>query len=200
MGRAGILTEEDRVELVEGVLYRKPMKKGTHSIAARETAAALLEPFRPSPISSPARILCIPSRAGMPEPDVSVVRGKSRDYSEQPAASDVALSSRSARKALHLTGPRSSECTPAAAFRSTGSSTSSTARLKSTRPRARRLSLQRGLHAWAECTDRDRRRAGRACRRGRVFHKMARPGDDEDRQGERCHGVSSSRSGDPPSL
>ena len=56
MGRAGILAEDDRVELVEGVLYRKPMKKGTHSIAARETAAASLRSFRQSPISSPAKI------------------------------------------------------------------------------------------------------------------------------------------------
>ncbi len=39
MGRLGILTEEDRVELVEGVLYRKPMKKGAHLIAARQAAA-----------------------------------------------------------------------------------------------------------------------------------------------------------------
>ena len=41
MGDAGILTEDDRVELVEGLIYRKPMKKGPHSIACRETAAAL---------------------------------------------------------------------------------------------------------------------------------------------------------------
>ena len=41
MGDAGILTEDDRVELVEGLIYRKPMKKGPHSITCRETAAAL---------------------------------------------------------------------------------------------------------------------------------------------------------------
>ena len=76
MGRLGILTEEDRVELLEGVLYRKPMKKGPHSIAVRETAAALA---RKVPAESyfvtredPVRI---PGRAGMPEPDISVVRG-----------------------------------------------------------------------------------------------------------------------------
>jgi Uma2 family endonuclease len=92
MGRAGILTEDDRVELVEGVLYCKPMKKGSHSIAARETAAAL---SRNVPAESyfvtredPVRI---PGRAGMPEPHVSVVRGRSRDYTEQPESLDVAL-------------------------------------------------------------------------------------------------------------
>ena len=135
MGRAGILTEEDRVELVEGVLYRKPMKKGTHSIAARETAAALA---RTIPAESyfvtredPVRI---PGRAGMPEPDVSVVRGKSRDYSEQPAASDVALVVEVGEKSLtrwDLT--RSSECTPAAAIPVyLDRQPLSTARLKST--------------------------------------------------------------------
>jgi Uma2 family endonuclease len=101
MGRAGILTEDDRVELVEGVLYRKPMKKGTHSIAARETAAALA---RIVPAESyfvtredPVRI---PGRAGMPEPDVSVVRGQSRDYTEQPESLDVALVVEVAEKSL----------------------------------------------------------------------------------------------------
>ena len=101
MGRLGILTEEDRVELVEGVLYRKPMKKGPHSIAARETAGGLA---RLIPAESyfvtredPVRI---PGRAGMPEPDISVVRGKSRDYTEQPAGSDVALVVEVADKSL----------------------------------------------------------------------------------------------------
>ena len=101
MGRLGILTEEDRVELVEGVLYRKPMKKGPHSIAARETAGGLA---RLIPAESyfvtredPVRI---PGRSGMPEPDISVVRGRSRDYTEQPAGSDVALVVEVADKSL----------------------------------------------------------------------------------------------------
>jgi Uma2 family endonuclease len=101
MGRAGILTADDRVELVEGVLYRKSMKKGNHSISAREASAALarivpLETYfvtREDPVR-------IPGRAGMPEPDVSVVRGRSRDYSEQPEASDVALVVEVAEKRL----------------------------------------------------------------------------------------------------
>ncbi len=101
MGRAGILTEDDGVELVEGVLYRKPMKKGAHSIAAREGAAAL---GRVIPAEShfvtredPVRV---PGRAGMPEPDISVVRGRSRDYAEQPEGSDVSLIVEVAEKSL----------------------------------------------------------------------------------------------------
>jgi Uma2 family endonuclease len=92
MGRAGILSENDRVELVEGLLYRKPMKKGAHSIASRESAAALSRL-----VSSKAYFVTredpvrIPGRSGMPEPDISVVRGRSRDFIEQPDAGDVPL-------------------------------------------------------------------------------------------------------------
>jgi Uma2 family endonuclease len=92
MGRVGILSENDRVELVEGLLYRKPMKKGPHSIASRETAAALsrLVPSEAYFVTreDPVRI---PGRSGMPEPDISVVRGRSRDFIEQPDAGDVPL-------------------------------------------------------------------------------------------------------------
>jgi Uma2 family endonuclease len=92
MGDAGILTEDDRVELVEGLLYRKPMKKGPHSIACREKSTALSRVIpadgylvtREDPVD-------IPGRAGMPEPDISVVRGRSRDYVNQPGPGDVAL-------------------------------------------------------------------------------------------------------------
>ena len=42
----------------------------------------------------------IPGRAGMPEPDISVVRGRSREYTEQPAGSDVALVVEIADKSL----------------------------------------------------------------------------------------------------
>ncbi len=92
MGRLGILMEDDRVELVEGVPYSKPMKVGPHSISARETAAALtrLIPAEAYFVTreDPVRI---PGRDGMPEPDVSVVRGRSRDYTEQPDCGDVPL-------------------------------------------------------------------------------------------------------------
>jgi Uma2 family endonuclease len=101
MGRLGILTEDDRVELVEGVLYRKPTKKGPHSIAARETAGGLahLVPAESYFVAreDPVRL---PGRSGMPEPDISVVRGRSRDYAEQPAGCDVALVVEVAEKSL----------------------------------------------------------------------------------------------------
>jgi Uma2 family endonuclease len=92
MGETGILTEDDRVELVEGLLYRKPTTKGPHSITCRETAAALTRLIPPESYfvtrEDPIRI---PGRSSMPEPDISVVRGRSRDYVDQPQASDVPL-------------------------------------------------------------------------------------------------------------
>jgi Uma2 family endonuclease len=92
MGRAGILSELDRVELVEGLLYRKPMKKGPRSIACRETDAALTRLVSAEAYfvtrEDPVRI---PGRSSMPEPDVSVVRGRSRDFTEQPDAADIPL-------------------------------------------------------------------------------------------------------------
>ncbi len=101
MGRLGILTADDRVELVEGVLYRKPTKKGPHSIAARKSAGALTRLILSESYfvtrEDPVRI---PGRAGMPEPDISVVRGRSRDYIEQPEAGDVPLVVEVAEKSL----------------------------------------------------------------------------------------------------
>ena len=62
------------------------------AIASRETAAALsrLVPSKAYFVTreDPVRI---PGRCGMPEPDISVVRGRSRDYIEQPDAGDVPL-------------------------------------------------------------------------------------------------------------
>jgi Uma2 family endonuclease len=91
MTDAGILTAEDRVELVGGELIRKMSKNGPHSIACRETFR-LLDRLASGPDyfvtrEDPVRI----PDYDEPEPDVSIVRGKSRDYTTQPDASRVAL-------------------------------------------------------------------------------------------------------------
>ena len=92
MGDAGILTEDDRVELVEGLIYRKPMKKGPHSITCRETFK-ILDRMVPAQAYFVTREdpVGVPGWESMPEPDISIVRGRSRDYTEQPRASDVPL-------------------------------------------------------------------------------------------------------------
>jgi Uma2 family endonuclease len=92
MGDAGILTEDDRVELVEGLIYRKPMKNGPHSISCRRTSGALTR-IVPAAAYFVTREdpVAIPGRASMPEPDISVVRGNSDDYLDQPEATDVPM-------------------------------------------------------------------------------------------------------------
>jgi len=86
----GILTEDDKVELVAGVLFHKMPKKGPHSISSREMFKAL-DRLLPSGYfatrEDPVRI----PEYDEPEPDVSIIRGQSRDYSIQPDASRVAL-------------------------------------------------------------------------------------------------------------
>jgi Uma2 family endonuclease len=90
MIEAGILTEDHWVELVGGVLFRKLPKKGPHSIASRETFKAL-DRLLPSGYfatrEDPVRI----PEYDEPEPDISILRGQSRDYSIQPDATHVAL-------------------------------------------------------------------------------------------------------------
>jgi Uma2 family endonuclease len=90
MTEAGILTEESKVEFVGGVLYLKTPKKGPHSIASRETFKAIDRVLTAGFFATREDPVRIPDH-DEPEPDISVVRGQSRDYSTQPDASHVAL-------------------------------------------------------------------------------------------------------------
>ena len=90
MIEAGILTEDDKVELVGGVLLRKLPRKGPHSIASRETFKILdrlLPPGYFATREDPLRI----REYDEPEPDISIIRGQSRDYAIQPDSTRVAL-------------------------------------------------------------------------------------------------------------
>ncbi|MBI1925050.1 Uma2 family endonuclease [Candidatus Poribacteria bacterium] len=90
MIRAGILTEDDPVELLEGWLVPKMPKKPPHRVTTQLTREAL------------ARILPagwyvdtqepITTEDSEPEPDVGVVRGETRQYLDRhPGPGDVAL-------------------------------------------------------------------------------------------------------------
>lgn len=87
---AGILTDDDPVELLEGWLVAKMPKNPPHSLATQLTREAL------------ARILPagwfvdaqepITTADSEPEPDVAVIRGERRDYAERhPGPGEVAL-------------------------------------------------------------------------------------------------------------
>jgi Uma2 family endonuclease len=87
---AGVLTDDDPVELLEGILVFKMPKKPAHRLALRKLASAI-EAILPSgfflQVQEPITL-----DTGEPEPDAAVVRGAEDDYAERhPGADDVPL-------------------------------------------------------------------------------------------------------------
>jgi Uma2 family endonuclease len=90
MAEAGILTEDDPVELLEGWLVEKGTKNPPH-IVATGLLLDLLPRLLPSGcfVNVQDPIATVDS---LPEPDAAVIRGARRDYLERrPMASDVGL-------------------------------------------------------------------------------------------------------------
>lgn len=92
MVESGVLTKHDRLELIEGHLVQK-MTKGMRRCVAADCFQQALQAVLPSGwfvrVEKPVRF---PGRMSLPEPDLSVVRGKPRDYlNDQPGPADVAL-------------------------------------------------------------------------------------------------------------
>ncbi|MBI2898376.1 MAG: Uma2 family endonuclease [Deltaproteobacteria bacterium] len=90
MRDAGIVGEDDRVELLAGLLVPKMTKKPPHRLATG-LARQAIEPTLPRPyyLDSQEPITLEDSE---PEPDLVVVRGARRDYSDRhPGAPDVAM-------------------------------------------------------------------------------------------------------------
>jgi Uma2 family endonuclease len=90
MGRAGILTPDDRVELLEGLLVEKMTKNPPHRIATNRTRAALSAVLVAGwYVDTQEPIVTADSE---PEPDVVIVKGRTEDYrGSNPPASSVAL-------------------------------------------------------------------------------------------------------------
>jgi Uma2 family endonuclease len=90
MLRIGILTDDDRVELLEGWLVTKMPKNPPHRLSTqltREAIARLLPPEWYADDQEP-----ITTEDSEPEPDISVVRGERRQYRDRhPAAAEIAL-------------------------------------------------------------------------------------------------------------
>jgi Uma2 family endonuclease len=88
--RIGSLTDDDRVELLEGSLVRRMRKSPTHSMATRLTlkvleSLALVDSY--VEVHGPITL-----QESEPEPDVAVVRGDPCQYPDRhPGAQDVAL-------------------------------------------------------------------------------------------------------------
>lgn len=91
MIQAGILTDDDPVELLEGWLVTKMPKNAPHRIATGNTRKALEKLVTEGDwyVDSQEPITTADSE---PEPDVVVVRGKTADYPDRhPGPEDVAL-------------------------------------------------------------------------------------------------------------
>jgi Uma2 family endonuclease len=100
MIRTGILTEDDPVELLDGLLVTKMTKSRPHTIATQRVRAAI-ERVVPAGwyVDSQEPVTLATSE---PEPDAIVVRGKPEDYPDsQPLARDVALVVEIADTTLH---------------------------------------------------------------------------------------------------
>lgn len=90
MAKAGILGEDDPVELLEGWLVQKMTKHRPHSLStllARQALGALISTGWYVDSQEP-----ITTEDSEPEPDIVVVRGSPRDYTDrQPGPTDIAL-------------------------------------------------------------------------------------------------------------
>ncbi len=90
MIEAGILTDDDPVELLEGCLVKKMSKKPPHRLATqltREEVARILPVGWYVDAQEP-----IVTEDSEPEPDLSIVRGERRQYhNRHPRASEVAV-------------------------------------------------------------------------------------------------------------
>lgn len=86
----GILTEEDPVEMLEGLLVKKITKNRPHTLGTQLTREALAQLMPLGWYVDAQEPLT--TQHSEPEPDVLVVRGNRRDYIKQhPGPSDVAL-------------------------------------------------------------------------------------------------------------
>src|SRR2546421_1324461 len=87
---AGVLTEDDPVELIEGILVYKMPKKPRHRIAMANLRSAI-EPLLPANMSLQMQEP-ITLADSEPEPDGAVFRGKPQDYRDRhPGPGEVFL-------------------------------------------------------------------------------------------------------------
>jgi Uma2 family endonuclease len=90
MIQAGILTEDDPVELLEGWLVTKMPKKATHTLTTQLTQEILAQIVPNGWFVNAQEPITL--KDSEPEPDVAVVRGKRRNYQNRhPGPTDVAL-------------------------------------------------------------------------------------------------------------
>jgi len=90
MIQAGILTEDDPVELLEGILVTKMAKNPPHSLVTQLTRDALARLVLLGWFINAQEPITLADSE--PEPDIAVVRGERREYAgHHPSAQDTTL-------------------------------------------------------------------------------------------------------------
>jgi Uma2 family endonuclease len=90
MVRDGTLTDEDHVELLEGVVYDKMPHNAPHDHAISQLQLALILMFRGSLIVRTQSSVTFPS--SVPEPDIALLSGPAEQYAQvRPTAADLLL-------------------------------------------------------------------------------------------------------------
>jgi Uma2 family endonuclease len=92
MVRSGAFTKRDRLELIDGFLVAKMTEHPPHASVCEMTRDALESVLPNGWHLRGEKPLRIPTRESLPEPDLVVARGSSRDYLQRhPEPVDVAL-------------------------------------------------------------------------------------------------------------
>jgi Uma2 family endonuclease len=92
MVQSGLFTKHDRFHLVEGLLVAKMTVNPPHASVCGTTEAAIQAVLPGGWHLRVDKPLRIPSRISLPEPDIVVTRGTSKDYLKRhPEPADVAL-------------------------------------------------------------------------------------------------------------
>ena len=92
MAEAGIFTEDDSIELLEGILIQKSPKTPAHAASTDLFGMIFARLIPDGWFWSSGNPMPIPEADSEPEPDIQIVRGRPRDYSSQGhGPRDVAL-------------------------------------------------------------------------------------------------------------
>jgi Uma2 family endonuclease len=91
MGKAGILPEEERVELLDGIIYEKMTRYAPHNSTVRRLAGLLRALLGPEWLVSEEKPVVL-GRRWRPEPDIAVLLGPEDRYRKaDPAVAEIAL-------------------------------------------------------------------------------------------------------------
>lgn len=91
MVEAGILGEDDKVELIEGELLVVSPQEPIHAIVIQRLNALLVRSYGPGYVVRP-QLPLVASDTSLPEPDLAVVRGDDRSFEHRhPRGDETAL-------------------------------------------------------------------------------------------------------------